>query len=109
MFEAIDTEYKLRFVSRTQRLLDDRATETHNFLDASLTFREGSAMWEQDLTIMDCDKPQSSTNPLINPKISVRSASHAYDLLKEYYSDSLVRGKTIVGTGIENLEEYCVD
>jgi len=25
-------------------------------LDASLTFREGSAMWEQDLTIMDCDK-----------------------------------------------------
>jgi hypothetical protein len=105
--EGMDADCKLRFISRTQRLLDDGATETHNFLDASLIFQEGDAIWKQDLAIIDTDKPQSPTNPLMNPEIPVKSASHAYDLFREYYLNAWLSKKNVYTRSIGDLEEYC--
>jgi len=109
MSEGIDERYKPRFICRTQKLLDDKASETHNFLDASLTFQEGNAVWEQDFPIWDIYKSKSHTNPLMNPKIHVQSVEHAYGLLKEYYSLGLFRKKDFFRAGIADLERYCKD
>ena len=107
MSDGIDQEYKPRFVSKTQKLLDDMVNEKYTFLDASLTFQKGEAVWKQDLPIIDITKPKSSTNPLMNPKIPVQSADHAYDLFKKYYTNMWFNRKHVYERGIADLEEYC--
>jgi hypothetical protein len=109
MFDRIDQVYKAKFISKTQKLLDDRVSETHIFLDASLTFQDGSSVWRQDLPIINLIKAISSTNPLINPEITVQSAEHAYDLFKEYYTNAWFFKKEVYGRGADNLERYCKD
>lgn len=109
MSDGIDQEYKPRFVSKTQKLLDDRVNETYTFLNASLTFQEGGAIWKQDLPIFDTTKHRSSTNLLRNSKIPIQSAKHAYDLFKEYYTSTWFSKKGAYKRGIDNLERYCKD
>ena len=109
MSDGIDQTYKPSFVSKTQKLLTDRVNETHTFLDASLEFQNGSAMWRQDLPIIDLTRPRSSTNPLMNPEIPIQSAEHAYDLFKEYYTDAWFSKKGAYGRGVDDLEKYCKD
>ena len=108
MSEGIQ-DYKLKFVSKTQKLLGDRVNETHTFLDASLTFQEGNAVWRQDLPIFNITKHRSRTNPLMHPEISVHSAEHAYNLFKEYYTNNWFSKKGAYKRGIDNLEKYCKD
>tara|TARA_Y100000310_G_scaffold260603_1_gene269611 strand:+ start:13595 stop:13951 length:357 start_codon:yes stop_codon:yes gene_type:complete len=107
MYEGVDQSYKLRFVAKTQKLLDDKVNEIHTFLDASLTFQDGSAVWRQDLLTFDSTKRISSTNPLINPEILAQSAEHAYDLFKEYYTNTWFSKKDAYERGIDDLEKYC--
>ncbi|MCK4649746.1 hypothetical protein KAT36_00800 [Candidatus Pacearchaeota archaeon] len=109
MSDRIDHTYKSSFVSRTQKLLDNRVNETRTFLDASLTFQNGSAMWRQDLPIIDITKLRSLTNPLINPEIPVQSSEHAYDLFKKYYTNAQFSKKGAYQRGIDDLERYCKD
>jgi len=106
--EGIDEDYKLRFICKTQKLLDDKVSATHKFLGASLSFQEGSAMWRQDLPIWDIHKPKSPTNPIMNPEISVQSAEQAYGLVREYCVLGRSRKKNSFRTGIEDLERYCL-
>lgn len=105
--DGIDEDYKTRFISKTQRLLDGGINETHTFLDASLTFHNGKATWKQDLPIIDAKKSKSPTNPLRNPKIQVQSAEHSYDLFKEYYNCALLHKKDAYEKGKSDLERYC--
>ena len=107
MSEGIDQGYKPRFVSKTQKLLDNMVNETHFFLGASLTFQKGEAVWKQDLSIIDITRPISSTNPLMNPKIPVQSADHAYNLFKKYYKDMWFNKKSVYLRGLADLEKYC--
>jgi len=109
MSDCIDQTYKLIFVSKTQKLLDDRVNETHTFLDASLTFQEGKATWRQDLPIIDLTKYRSSTNPLVNPEICVKSSGHVYNLFKKYYTDLWFSKKIAYERGVDDLERYCKD
>ncbi len=105
--DGIEQKYRLRFVSKTQKLLDDKVNETHAFLDASLIFQNGNAVWRQDLPIIDNTKPISSTNPLINPEIPVQSSEHAYGLFKEYYLSVWFYEKGAYERGVDDLEKYC--
>jgi len=109
MSDGIDETYKLSFVSKTQKLLDDRVNETHTFLDASLKFEKGSAKWKQDLQIIDDTKPISSTNPPINPEIIIKSAENAYKLFKNYYIGTWLFKKDAYENGFKDLERYCKD
>ena len=109
MSDGIDRTYKHSFVSKTQKLFNDRVNETHTFLDASLTFQNGSTMWKQDLPIIDLTRSRSSTNPLINPKIPVQSSEHAYDLFKKYYTNVWLSKKSAYKRGMDDLERYCKD
>ncbi len=107
--DGIDQDYKPRFVFKTQKLLDGGVNETHTFLNASLTFQDGDAVWRQDLPIIDLTKPKSSINPLMNPEIPVQSAEHAYDLFKEYYTNTWFSKKSVYERGMNDLERYCKD
>lgn len=109
MSAGIDTTYKLSFISKTQKLLDDRISEMYAFLDASLEFQNGNAMWRQDLPIIDLTRPESSTNPLMNPEIPIQSAEHAYDLFKNYFVSSWFSKRNGYERGIADLEKYCRD
>ena len=109
MSKGIDKEYKPRFISKTQKLLDKRVNEIHTFLDASLTFQEGNAVWRQDLPIIDGTKSLSSTNPLMNPEIPVQSSNHAYGLFKKYYTSAWFSKKDVYERGLDDLEKYCND
>jgi len=109
MSDGIDQTYKPSFVSKTQKLLDDRVNETHNFLDASLNFQDGNAIWRQDLPIIDLTKPESSTNPLMNPKIQIQSSKHAYGLFKKYCNQALLSKKGAYIRELDDLERYCKD
>ena len=106
--DRINEKYKARFVSKTQKLLDDRVNETHTFLDASLIFQRGNAIWRQDSPIIDLNKPRYSTNPLRNPEIPVESAGHAYDLFRDYYLNSWISKKNAYLEGLEDLGELSI-
>ena len=107
MSDGIDQEYKFRFISKTQKLFDSMINETYTFLSASLTFQKGEAVWKQDLPIMEITKPRSPTNPLMNPKIPVQSADHAYNLFKKYYINLWFNKNHVYERGIADLEKYC--
>lgn len=107
MSDSVDLKYKFKFISKTQEIIDSRASAAHAFLDASLTFQDGSAVWRQDLPIFDLDKPESPTNPIINPEIPVESPGHAYDLFKNYFNNVRICKKGSWEMGLEGLEKYC--
>ncbi len=109
MSESIDEKYKSKFITKTQKLLDEKISETYKFIDASLNFQKGNAIWKQDLMIIDINKPKSSKNPLINPEIPVKSAEHTYNLLKKYYTEVWFSKNNAFERGRDNLEAYCND
>lgn len=108
MSDGIDEVFKAKFIKKTQKLLTERVTETHTFLDASLAFESGKAVWRQDLPMIDFNKRQSATNPLMNPTIPVQTAKQAYKLFKGYYVSAwLAKGSAGYQQGISDLERYC--
>ena len=109
MSDGIDRFYKQKFIAKTQSLLDAKVTALHTFLDASLDFANGEAVWNQDLQIIDSDRPRSATNPLKNPEFTVQSAENAYMLFKEYFMDSLFAKKKAYERGLADLEQYCTE
>jgi hypothetical protein len=82
MSMGLDETLGPSFISKTQQLLDDRVTETHTFLDASLCFNNGSAMWRL--------KPVTEFDGLF--EIPVKSPEHAYGLFKRHYFARLAAG-----------------
>lgn len=99
--KAVD-EYASRFVSQTQKLLDDRVTTSFKFVDATLNFNNGKMTFTDDMAVF-------SLKTVINPArtFPVKTAQEAFEYLKQYVGMAELVKEDGCSRAIADLNKYC--
>lgn len=99
--QNVDRCYRERFIAKTKKLLEEKASGSYQFVDGSLKFDNGRAVWEQDVQTLQVKHLQWEN------KIDVKSAGQAFNLIMSYFTKCLNTKQGSYDQGISALEQYC--